>query len=161
MTIYQDHAYKHGVGWSTWHFQWVTKYRYKVFIEVKLQKLCEIFIYEAAKRHNFKIVDLEIDVDHVHVLVEIRPSVAPARVVNILKGYSARMLFMAAEKDLKKFYWRSKRVRSLWGKGKFIGSIGHITLEKAKIYLEAHHAKAFFTRNPHHLWLGRMSIYLL
>ncbi|TAL58391.1 MAG: response regulator transcription factor, partial [Nanoarchaeota archaeon] len=28
-----------------------------------------------------------------------------------------------------------------WSPGKFVASIGHITLEKAKQYLEAHHAK--------------------
>ncbi|MBU0457653.1 MAG: hypothetical protein KKD75_05905, partial [Nanoarchaeota archaeon] len=51
----------------------------------------------------------------------------------------------------------------LWSPGKFAASIGHITLEKAKAYLEAHHAKdfAFLTGNPRPLGRGRMSIYNL
>ncbi len=68
MSIYQDHAYKHGVGWSTWHFQWVTKYSYNVFSNVKLRKLCEIFLLEAARRYKFKIDELEVAAGHVYVI---------------------------------------------------------------------------------------------
>jgi len=37
-----------------------------------------------------------------------------------------------------------KRYRKghLWSQGKFVASVGHITLERAKQYLEDHHAKA-------------------
>ena len=160
MSIYQDHRYKHGVGWSTWHFQWCTKYRYRVFADSKLQKLCGIFLHEIAKRHNFEIEELEVDVDHVHVIAKLRPSMSPAKAVQLMKGYTGRMLFLAEEQRLKSFYWRKSGKRSLWGNGKFISSVGHITLEKAKDYVknhEAYDAKHFFAGNPHHLWLGRMS----
>lgn len=128
MSIYQDHRYKHAVGWNTWHFQSCIKYRYRFFADTKLQKLCGIFLHEIAKRHNFKIENLEIDADHVR---------------------------------LKSFYWRGTGKRSLWGDGKFISSIGHITLEKAKDYVENHRtydAKDFtsLTGNPRPLGLGRM-----
>ena len=138
MSIYQDHAYKHGVGWSTWHFQWVTKYRYKVFGNVKLKKLCEIFLLEAARRYRFEIDELEVALDHIHVIAKLRPSMSPAKAVMLMKGYSSRMLFMAEEKRLKSFYWRDAQKRSLWGDGKFIGSVGHITLETAKEYVKNH-----------------------
>ena len=164
MSIYQDHAYKHGVGWSTWHFQWVTKYRYRVFSDATLQKLCGIFLQEVAKRHKFEIQELEIAPDHVHVIASLRPSMSPAKAVQLMKGYSARMLFMVEEERLKTFYWRKNEKRSLWGDGKFIASVGHITLEKAKEYVRNHDAddaKSLLTRNPHHLWLGRMSIFLI
>ena len=138
MSIYQDHAYKHGVGWSTWHFEWITKYRYKLFSDTKLQKLCEIFLCEAAKRHRFEIEELEVAPDHVHVIAKLRPNLSPAKAVQIMKGYSARMLFMVEEKHLKAFYWRGIEKRSLWGDGKFIASVGHITLDKAKDYVKNH-----------------------
>jgi len=161
MNIYQDHTYKHGIGWSTWHFQWVTKYRYRVFSDAKLQKLCEIFLHEIAKRHKFEIDELEVAPDHVHVIAKLRPSMSPAYAVQLMKGYTARMLFRTEEQRLKSFYWRKKGKRSLWGSGKFIGSVGHITLDKAKKYVRKHEtydAKYIISlpRNPHHLWLGRM-----
>ena len=138
MSIYQDHTYKHGIGWSTWHFQWCTKYRYKVFSNNRLQKLCEIYLYEAAKRHGLEIEALEIASEHVHVIANLRPSMGPSKALNLLKGYSARMLFLTEENMLKGFYYKRGKSNSLWGDGKFIASVGHITLEAAKEYVKNH-----------------------
>ncbi len=156
MTLYKNYAYKHGVGWSIWHLEWVTKYRHKVFGDVELQKLCGIALEEAAKRYRLKLNEYEVQPDHVHLLVHLRPSMSPAEAVRLLKGHSSRLLFLLAENKLKKYYWNPAGKRSLWGDGKFISSVGHITLEKAKEYIEkqkAHHTKAT-SENPHHLWLG-------
>ncbi len=153
MISYQDNAYKHGIGWSIWHFEWVTKYRRKVFTDYKLKKLCEIVLEEAAARYKLRIEECEVQPDHVHVLARLRPSVSPANAVNLLKGYSSRALFLAEPERLSVHYWRGPRRRSLWGAGKFMASVGHITLEKAKEYMnkqEAHHAK-ITSWNPHPL----------
>jgi hypothetical protein len=51
---------------------------------------------------------------------------------------------MLEHEKLSKFYY-PKGERSLWGDGKFMGLVGHITLEKAKEYMnnqETHHAKS-------------------
>lgn len=144
MTVYQDNAYRHGVGWSIWHLEWVTKYRHKVFKDEELQKLCEIAFTEAAKRYRFRLDEYEVQPEHVHLIVHLRPSVSPAKVVGLIKGYSSRLLFLLAESKLRRWYWLPKGKRSLWGDGKFIASVGHITLAKAKEYVEnqkAHHAK--------------------
>lgn len=154
MTRYQDHKYKHGVGWSIWHLQWVTKYRRRIFDDPELQKLCLVFLHETAKRYGFTIEEVEVDTDHVHVIVRLRPSMSPARATQLLKGYSSRLLFLAAENKLHRFYWNDQKFRSVWGAGKFMASVGHITLEAAKEYVRSHHAKviASHTGNPHHLW---------
>ena len=141
---YSDHKYKHGIGWNICHMQWVTKYRYQVFNDVRLKNLCRILLEECAKRHKFQIEEAEIQPDHVHVLVKLRPSMSPSQALNLMKGYTSRLLFLLEEGTLSKKYFPTMRKRSLWGDGKFMGSVGHITLEKAKEYLEkqeAHHAK--------------------
>ena len=144
MTLYQDNAYKHGIGWSIWHPEWNTKYRYKIFKDEELQMLCGIFFREAAKRYKFHLEDSEVQTDHVHLLVHIRPSMSPAKAVNLIKGYTSRVMFLQAGNKLRRHYWKSEKRRSLWGSGKFMASVGHITPEKAKEYVEnqkAHHAK--------------------
>ena len=145
MTLYRDNSYRHGVGWSIWHLEWVTKYRRKIFEDENLKKLCEIAFSEAAKRYRFTLVEYEIQPEHVHLLVQLRSSMSPAEVVKLVKGYTCRLLFLIEEKKLKQFYWAKIGERSLWGDGKFFASVGHITLEKAKEYIEkqkAHHAKS-------------------
>ena len=145
MTLYQDNAYKHGIGWSIWHPEWNTKYRYKIFKDEELQMLCGIFFREAAKRYKFHLEDSEVQTDHVHLLVHLRPSMSPAKAVNLIKGYTSRVMFLQAGNKLRRYYWKSEKRRSLWGSGKFMASVGHITPEKAKEYVEnqkAHHAKS-------------------
>jgi putative transposase len=145
MRLYRDSSYKHGVGWSIWHLEWVTKYRRRVFEDLELQKLCGIAFEEAAKRYNFILDEYEVQPDHVHLLVHLRPSMSPAEAVCLIKGYTSTLMFRIAEDKLKPYSWAVKGHRSLWGDGKFASSVGHITLEKAKRYVsthKAHHAQS-------------------
>ena len=156
---YSDHRYKHGIGWTMCHMQWVTKYRYKVFSDLKLKNLLEILLMESSRKHNFNLIETEVQPDHVHALVALRPSMPPSFALQVMKGYSSRMLFLMEKERLSKWYFDNGKERSLWGDGKFIGSVGHITLEKAKEYLEnqeAHHAK-IIRENPHPLGLGSIN----
>jgi putative transposase len=134
--IYRQHANNRSIGWSTWHMQWCTKYRYKIFGVVLYKNICTILLYEAAKRYSFEILDCEVDIDHVHVVVSLPLTMKPTEAANYLKGYTAKCLFKQFP-HLRKYYKKGH----LWSPGKFIGSVGYITLEKAKQYLEAHHAK--------------------
>src|SRR3989344_5926370 len=154
MNIYKQHAYNRSVGWSTWHLQWCTKYRYKIFSSPERRNLCKIFLHEAAKRHNFAILDSEVDVDHIHVLASLPLTMTPSDAMQKLKGFTARCLFI--EMPLLEGLYKK---RHLWSPGKFMGSVGHITLETAKKYIEAHHAKfCFSSRESQTFKSGRMSI---
>ena len=136
MSIYNQNRHAHSVGWNTWHFQWCTKYRYNVFKSLRLKNICVVAIEEAAKRAKIEIIDLEIDIDHVHVIANLPMTMNPTKALQLLKGFSARVVFKLVP-NLRKRYPRGH----LWSPGKFAASIGHITLEKAKAYLGAHHAK--------------------
>ena len=127
MDIYRQNAQAHSVGWSTWHLQWCTKYRYKIFVTLQLRQLCLIAIAEAAKRHNIGIIDAECDRDHVHVIAKLPLTMPPDRAAMLLKGISARIILHELP-HVRRIY-RGKR---LWSPGKFMSSVGYITLEKAK-----------------------------
>lgn len=138
MDIYRNNTHAHSVGWSTWHFEWCTKYRYKIFKRSYLKNLCLIAIQESAKTANICLIDAEVDVDHVHVIAGIPMTMSPTKALHLLKGKSAKILFVLVPKLRKRY-----RKGHLWSPGKFMASIGHITLDKAKKYLEDHHAKSF------------------
>ena len=137
MSIYEQNRHAHSVGWNVWHLQWCTKYRYKVFRQEYLKNICVIAIEEAAKRAKIDVIDLEVDIDHVHVIVNLPMTMNPTKALQLLKGFSARVVFKLVP-NLRELYIRGH----LWSPGKFAASVGHITLEKAKAYLETHHAKA-------------------
>lgn len=94
MNIYRQHTHDHSVGWSTWHFEWCTKYRYKSFYSEKRRNLYKILLPEAAKKHNITIIDCEVDIDHVHVVASIPLTMAPLLAVQYLKGITAKGLFI-------------------------------------------------------------------
>ena len=143
MDSYRQYARARSVGWSTWHMEWCTKYRYKIFFTAQLRELCLIAIGDAARQHGIDVLDAQCDVDHVHVLVALPLTMPPTTAVRVLKSISARIILHEAP-HVRRLY----RGRCLWSPGKFMASVGHITLEKAKAYLEAHHAKDPCPRNP-------------
>ena len=138
MSLYHQHRYNRSIGWSTWHMEWCTKYRYKIFYTEEFRNLCKIFLRETAKKYDFTIIDCEVDINHVHLLVSLPLTISPIVALDALKSCSAKALFTEIS-HLKRLYPKKK----LWSPGKFAASVGYITLDKAKNYLEAHHAKAF------------------
>jgi putative transposase len=69
--------------------------------------------------------------DHVHMLISAPPSLAPAKIVQYLKGRSSRKLQMEYE-TLSKRYWG----QHMWAKGYFCATVGTVTDEIIKKYIE-------------------------
>lgn len=143
MDIYRSNTHAHSIGWNTWHFEWCTKYRYKLFRNGYINNLCLIAIQEAAKRHNIGIVDAEVDVDHIHIIASLPMNMAPTNALHLVKGFSSKLIFTLVP-NFRKRYPKG----NLWSPRKFAAYVGHITLENAKKYLEDHHAKASLRWKP-------------
>lgn len=130
----------HAVGISMWHFEWCTKYRYKMFAKEEQRNLIAACIRRAASLHGIKISELNVQSDHVHAVVAIPMHMSPAYALQILKGISARLFF---GKNLK-VRWRYPRGH-LWSPGKFAASLGFIQIEVAKDYVrnqDVHHSRS-------------------
>lgn len=146
---YNDNfRHQHAIGKSAWHMEWCTKYRYKVFKSDYNKNICVIALKEAAKKAKVAILDLEVQSEHVHLLVELPLTMSPLEAVRGLKSVSAKIIF-ALLPNLRLRYPRGE----IWSTGKFAISVGNITLEKAKEYVKnqkAHHAKnsLVINRNP-------------
>ena len=69
--------------------------------------------------------------DHIHMLVASPPSLAPSKLVQYLKGRSSRKLQMEFE-ELKRRYWG----QHLWARGYFCSTVGTVTDEIIKKYIE-------------------------
>ena len=128
----------HGVGISMWHFEWCAKYRYKMFRKEEYRNLVTACIRRAASLHDVKIMELNVQLEHVHCVVAMPLTMSPAQALQYLKGGSARLFFQFHERA------RLRYPRGhLWSPGKFAASLGFIQVEKAKDYVrnqDAHHA---------------------
>ena len=130
---------QHAAGGSTWHFEWCTKYRYKLFSKEYLKNLCLIALDEAAKRHGLGIVAIDVQPNHVHLVVNIPLRLSPLRALQLLKGFSSRLLFKIKPK-IRLLYPKG----SIWSRGKFAASVGDVDIKYVINYVknqETHHAK--------------------
>ena len=76
----------HAVGVSTWHFEWCTKYRHKMFGKEEYRNLITVCIRRAASIHKIKIIELNLQLEHVHCVVGISLITTPVKALQILKG---------------------------------------------------------------------------
>jgi len=113
------------------HLVFVTKYRKKVFGEVHLKRLEEIF-RKVCRDFEAELVEFNGEADHVHLLVNYPPKVAVSRLVNSLKGVSSRLLRKEFP-ELERYYWKGQ----LWSSSYFAGSCGGAPLALIRQYIES------------------------
>ncbi|MBD2782292.1 IS200/IS605 family transposase [Xenorhabdus szentirmaii] len=133
-----DYRYgSHTVYQIEYHFVWVTKYRYKVLIGEVGLRVREL-VRQTCEAFEIRIIEGVVSTDHVHILVSCPPTLAPSEIMRRIKGRTASKLFEEFA-HLKKRYWG----QHFWGRGYFCATVGQLTEEMIKAYLEHH-----FEPNP-------------
>ena len=122
----------HSVHDLKYHFVWITKYRYKI-LDGDLGFRIRDIIKEVCMAWDVIILKGVVSKDHVHVLVSCPPTLAPSKLVQLMKGKSS---FRAQQEfpNLKKRYWG----QHIWARGYFVSSSGSVTDEMIKEYLDNH-----------------------
>lgn len=113
-----------------YHIVWTTKYRYKV-LNGKVAERARVLIRQCCNSMNVTIVKGSIGKEHIHLLVSCPPNLSVSKLVQQLKGKTSRTLQMEY-KELKKRYWG----QHLWSSGYFCRSVGTVTREMIKDYIE-------------------------
>lgn len=78
-----------------------------------------------------RLIEVNGEWDHVHLLVQPLPHTTPSKLVNSLKGVSSRYIRREFP-ELEKYYWRG----GLWSPSYFIASCGGAPPEIVKEYIE-------------------------
>jgi putative transposase len=109
----------HVVYKCDYHIVWTPKYRYKVlFGEVK--QLVEQDIKMLCEWKGSEIIEMNVQLDHVHIVVSIPPKVSVSVLMGTLKGKLAIKLFKTYPKLKKKPYWGNH----FWSRGYFVNTVG-------------------------------------
>ena len=112
-----------------YHIVYSTKYRKKVLTGVIAEKLKEIN-GKLAEDNGFILHTQEVMPDHVHLFITAHPKWSPSQIVKIMKGGSARKLFILFP-ELKQQLWRGH----LWNPSYYVGTVGDITKEVVEKYI--------------------------
>ena len=111
-----------------YHVVFCPKYRRKVLVPPIDERL-NVILAEQIERWGQELIEMEVLPDHVHLLVGCDPQVGIHRLVKLLKGFSSHAL--RAEFPVLK-----RRLPSLWTNSYFVATVGGVTLETLKRYVE-------------------------
>jgi putative transposase len=129
---YSKLTYGRGYVYSLqYHIVWCTKYRKKV-LSNGIDDDIKGYLNELAKEYSFSILAMEVMPDHIHILVDCKPQFFPSDMIKILKGNTARWLFMK-HPELKKQLWGGH----LWNPSYCIVTVSDRSFEQVKHYIDS------------------------
>ncbi len=111
-----------------YHVVFCPKYRRKVLtppIDTRLKEL----LLEKQEEYGYRVPDMEVMPDHVHLLLDVNPQIGIDKIVRQIKGYTAHTI-------RKEFPRMKSRLPSLWTRSRFISTVGTVSLEVVKRYIE-------------------------
>ena len=110
----------HGVYRKEYHVVWIPKYRRRVLNPGVNGYISKLFPKILREMPGVEIVELNILVDHIHMVIVIPPKYAVSEVIGRIKGRSAGMLRKKFA-WLKKVYWKEN---IFWSPGYFVSTVG-------------------------------------
>ena len=122
----------HGRGYVyslQYHIVWVTKYRKPIFIgDIKIDM--KNYLLYTLKSLDMNVIAMEIMSDHIHLLVNCKPQLRLSDAIKILKGNTARWVFLKYP-EIKKQLWGGH----LWNPSYFVATVSDRTLEQIEHYI--------------------------
>lgn len=111
-----------------YHIIWCPKYRRKILsgnIETRLKELLIL----KSEENGWSLEKIECMPDHIHIFIKGTPSDSISHIVSQLKGYSSSIL-------RKEFPDLKKRLPTLWTRSFYVETIGCISEDTIKKYIE-------------------------
>lgn len=114
-----DHIFKkHNKSLLIFHLVCPVKYRRNVFTETVSQSL-KLICLELGIRYEYIFLEIGVDGDHVHFLVQTVPNILISGMVDTIKSITARRIF-EIHPEVKTFLWKQK----FWTDGYYINTVG-------------------------------------
>ena len=115
----------------TYHIIFTCKYRKKLLI--KYGEDVKQIMYDISKKYDFDIKEMEVDKDHIHMMISSVPKISPLQIVRVLKQQSTIQMWRRYASELKKQYWKEN---TFWTDGYFCSTIGEVSSKTLKHYIQ-------------------------
>ena len=113
-----------------YHIVWSTKYRRHAIVG-DVETRLKVLLQEIASEHGFIVENMEVMPDHIHVFASAHPKVPPSTLVKLLKGVSARKLFIEFP-ELRSKLWGGH----LWNPSFYVGTAGSMSKDVIMRYID-------------------------
>jgi putative transposase len=109
----------HVVYQCTYHVVWVPKYRYRILTGA-VAELMDRDIRMLCEWKDVEVLELNVQVDHIHALFSIPPKISVSTFMGFLKGKLAIKVMKSYPRLRKKPYWGNH----FWARGYFVSTVG-------------------------------------
>ncbi|MEI6141748.1 MAG: IS200/IS605 family transposase [Mariniphaga sp.] len=113
----------------TYHIVWTPKYRFRI-LEGLVKELLNKDLLMLLEWKSCDLVEMNIQIDHFHLIVSIPLKLSVSQLMGILKGKTAIKIFKSYLQLKKKPYWGNH----FWARGYCVNTIG-LDEEKIKKYV--------------------------
>ncbi|MDA3904677.1 MAG: IS200/IS605 family transposase [Bacteroidales bacterium] len=120
----------HVIYRCTYHIVWTPKYRFRI-LEGLVKELLTDNIKMLLEWKSCELIEMNIQKDHIHLIVSIPSKLSISKLMGILKGKTEIKLFKSYPQLKKKAYWGNH----FWSRGYCVYTIGHDE-EKIKKYVK-------------------------
>ena len=123
------YTHKKGIVFlNQYHIVFATKYRRKVLDEIISNDFKDI-VTKICKEKDIELKSMEVMPDHVHLFLGLDPRIPLHTLIKLIKGRSSKIL-----RD--KYTQLKSRIPSLWTRSYFCCTIGYISENTIKTYIE-------------------------
>ena len=120
----------HSIWHCKYHIVWVPKYRYRI-LTGDLKRAVYASIAKDIIYQRCELIELNIQPDHVHLLVMIPPKICVSDFVGRIKGRSAIQVFQKFKYLKGRPYWGGH----FWAKGYCVDTVG-VDAEMIRLYVK-------------------------
>lgn len=114
-----------------YHIILVCKYRKHLMLQYG--EYVKATMIDISNKYDFKILEIEVDKDHIHLMIESEPKVSPLMIVRVLKQQTTVSLWREFSDKLRKHFWKEK---TFFTDGYFVSTIGEVSSETLKKYIQ-------------------------
>lgn len=118
---------EHRVHLIVYHLVWTPKRRKRI-LEGSIAADCRKLIEEKCAERGWQILELAINLDHIHMFVRVFPTTSAAEVVKECKGVTSH--------ELRAKYPVLVKLPSLWTRSYYVGTAGHVSAATIKRYID-------------------------
>ena len=115
------------------HLIFVVKYRKRLFVTENVVDDLKQSLHDISEAKGWKILEMETDKDHIHILLDYKVTDYVSDIVKILKMVSTNMIWKNYPRMMKRNFWRE---HTLWSDGYFACSIGEASKETIEQYIQ-------------------------
>ena len=100
---------------------------------IKYGEIVKQIMFDISKKYDFVIKEMEVDKDHIHLMIESEPKVSPLMIVRVLKQQSTKRIWGDYNSQMKKYFWHENTFLT---DGYFVSTIGEVSSKTLKNYIE-------------------------